>query len=114
MRDIYSAGLPSKLEGGGVIQVPASNLTGGALLTLTLDIEQYRQPGTYTEGVQASFQVSDGGILYRWYAGGTTVTVAQNLSSATLEAATLPADLGTPASGTETIGGSIACSLSSS
>lgn len=83
----------------------------GVPVFLSINVEFYREPGTYRGKTQILFRrVSDDGTYYAsWYATGATSTVLPDGGGATIPTVTLPPEPGTKSLRPLTIGGHFGC-----
>lgn len=84
-------------------------LSGGLPLTLYINVERYRGPGTYTNAAEVHMIIQDGQGLFRWSNFHGTITVAPGETAATLAPVDLTPEPGTPTTGTESVRGRIGC-----
>jgi hypothetical protein len=86
-------------------------LSGGRIFHLYVNVERYHGTGDYRGLAQIHASVREGQALYRWTSFQGTVSLAGDEAARTvhISAATLPAEPGTPASGTILADGTLAC-----
>jgi hypothetical protein len=93
----------------------AHDLTGEGRFILTVNVENYHGPGEYKSGAEVYLEITRNNQFYYWSVRHTTVTVTeQSPPHVDIASASLPAQAGTPARGTQRVSGVVACpSLSS-
>lgn len=84
-------------------------LTGGVDLNITINIEYYSRPDTYTELTEVYMQISQGLNIYSWGLQTATATVGPGERTLTLQPASLAPWPGTLAMGTESVSGMVTC-----
>jgi len=85
------------------------DLPDAAVLDATLNIENYHGPRRYDGRSTIWIQVKRNGLLYEWASTKATATVSSDQRSAAIEPSALPAWVGTPARGVETVRGGLSC-----
>jgi len=83
-------------------------LPGGGSLSLYVDVEFYRGPGSYRD-VQVLLLVQDAQTIYQWSNFRAQATVAAREGSLRLPRTQLGVESGRAGSGSETVSGTLAC-----
>jgi hypothetical protein len=81
----------------------------GPTIYFQLNVEFFKGPGRYMQNVQMLFEIPDNGTMYEWDTSSGSATIDSGQRSGSISNVALPADPGTPSTGTITVSGSFAC-----
>jgi hypothetical protein len=81
----------------------------GLIIYVDINVEHYKHPGTYQNLATIIIEIPDGQTIYEWSTNTGTVTIDPGGTSGSLPQNVLPADIGTPTKGSESLQGSFRC-----
>lgn len=86
------------------------DLPSNGRFILTVNAEGYTGSGRYNKQTEIYLEISRGGDFYYWSVRHATVVIRESSApQVDIENSKLPAQAGTPASGTELVDGTVAC-----